>query len=573
VKRATAITVALLLLPALVRLLPAQGPAPSQTPLLPPTFTLTDLGPVQNGGPPGGVTAVNNSAQVVGTILDSTGSYQHAFSWQNGTITDLGSLPGGNLSYGYGVNNSGQIAGVAQLSAATFGNTLRAVIWQNGAITSLDPSAANSGFYSGAFAINSGGDVAGYTNDGADHPVIWKGGTASGLFALTPLSGVITPQGRALAINNAGQSVGTSVASGNITDPVFWDANGNVTDLGTFGAASANSANAINSNGLVVGYSQLPLSSGIVAVHAFLWQNGALQDLGVVPGTNAGGTTDTSSSAWSINSNGDIVGISSAGMNPAISGIGGRAFLYTAGTMYDLTTLLAPSSGTGWQLENAYAINDSRQIVGVGIATDHTEHGYLLTPAISPTTTALSGSVSPSVFGQQVSLSATVAPSGSSLLTPTGSVTFSDGATVLGTVALTAGTAILNSSSLGVGSHAITAAYAGDNNFSASTSSSLAQTVNQGTTTASVSASPNPGIFGQPVTLTAAVSVVAPAAGSPTGTVTFVDGTTALGTATLSGGQAAFTTSSLSQGSHSITVTCSGDTNFLGSTSSVLSLG
>lgn len=194
------------------------------------------------------------------------------------------------------------------------------------------------------------------------------------------------------------------------------------------------------------------------------------------------------------------------------------------------------------------------------------------TGGTATTTTTISSSATPSVFGQQVSFSITVTPSSASSLTPSGSITLNDGSTALGAVMLASGAAIFNSSNLALGNHSITAAYSGDSNFSASTSSSLAQVVNQGTTAVSVSASPNPGIQGQPVRLTATVTPVAPAAGTATGAVTFLDGTTSIGTGTLSGGQATLIISSLSVGSHSISCAYLGDVNFIGGSSAVVSL-
>ena len=72
------------------------------------------------------------------------------------------------------------------------------------------------------------------------------------------------------------------------------------------------------------------------------------------------------------------------------------------------------------------------------------------------------------------------------------------------------------------------------------------------------------------MTFTAIVSPVAPASGTPTGTVTFYDGTTAIDTETLSGGSASYTTSTLAGGGHAITVVYGGDTNFIGSRSSAI---
>jgi len=80
----------------------------------------------------------------------------------------------------------------------------------------------------------------------------------------------------------------------------------------------------------------------------------------------------------------------------------------------------------------------------------------------------------------------------------------------------------------------------------------------------------NPSVFGQSVTFTATVSAVSPGAGTPSGTVTFKDGTTTLGTGTLSGGVATLATSALSLGAHSITAVYGGDSNFNGSASSAL---
>lgn len=183
------------------------------------------------------------------------------------------------------------------------------------------------------------------------------------------------------------------------------------------------------------------------------------------------------------------------------------------------------------------------------------------------TTTAVSSSANPSVFGQSLTLTATVSSSGG---TPTGSVTFNDGSTVLGSEPLTNGQATFSSSSLSVGSHSITAVYGGDGTYQGSTGS-LTQSVNPASTTTVVTPSANPSILNGSVTFTATVSVVAPGAGTPTGSITFKNGSTALATVPLnSSGQATFSTSSLAVGPQSITAAYSGDSNFAGSTSATL---
>jgi hypothetical protein len=70
------------------------------------------------------------------------------------------------------------------------------------------------------------------------------------------------------------------------------------------------------------------------------------------------------------------------------------------------------------------------------------------------------------------------------------------------------------------------------------------------------------------VTFTATVSAKSPGSGTPTGSVTFMDGSTSLGAGTLSGGVATFSISTLTVGSHSLTGVYSGDPNFTTSTSS-----
>src|SRR5262249_6504054 len=114
----------------------------------------------------------------------------------------------------------------------------------------------------------------------------------------------------------------------------------------------------------------------------------------------------------------------------------------------------------------------------------------------------------------------------------------------------------------------IIAVYQGDGRFTSSTGV-YAQLVNQDPTTTALSASPSPGVAGQPLTLTATVSPLegfSPGFGPPLGTVFFQDGIVTIGTGTLSGGVATFTTTALTPGSHSLSAIYVGDSKFARST-------
>lgn len=171
----------------------------------------------------------------------------------------------------------------------------------------------------------------------------------------------------------------------------------------------------------------------------------------------------------------------------------------------------------------------------------------------------LASSPNPSIYGSSVAFTASLATGA------TGNVTFFDGATNIGVVAASSGTAVLNTAALTVGSHSITAQYAGDANFSAQTSTAVTQVVNKAGTTSNVlSSSLNPATYGASVTFTATLPANA------TGTVTFLDGSTTLGTGTVTAGVASYSTSALTAGSHSITAQYAGDSNYSASTSNIL---
>ncbi len=202
--------------------------------------------------------------------------------------------------------------------------------------------------------------------------------------------------------------------------------------------------------------------------------------------------------------------------------------------------------------------------------------------AADSTTTFVVSSVSPSVFGQSVTLTASVTDTTNGGAFPTGTVSFTIDGGAPATVPLQNNggpvlTAKLTISSLGVGSHTVFAVYnSNDPTFLTSSAflGSGGQIVNQSSTTTTVVSSGNPSLANQAVTFTATVTANSPGAGNPGGSVNFsIDGGAPITVALLNNGgpvlTAKLTTSSLGIGNHSISATYNADPNFLGSSGSL----
>ncbi|MBB5317030.1 Ig-like domain repeat protein [Tunturibacter empetritectus] len=155
----------------------------------------------------------------------------------------------------------------------------------------------------------------------------------------------------------------------------------------------------------------------------------------------------------------------------------------------------------------------------------------------------LSSSLNPSIYLQSVTFTGTVATG------KTGTITFFDGTTSIGSGIISGTTATFTTSSLSVGAHNITAQY-GSNN-----SPVLVQVVNKATPTVNVITSGSSS-YGDTVTITASVPSDA------TGTIAFTSGTLSLGLGTITGGTVSVTTTLLSPPSDLITATYSGDGNY-----------
>jgi subtilisin family serine protease len=306
-------------------------------------------------------------------------------------------------------------------------------------------------------------------------------------------------------------------------------------------------------------------------------------------GVGAPGCISTAITVGATNNSDNIAGFSNQGHLLDLFAPGVSVKSSVPDDTYDFmsgTSMAAPHvTGTWAVLRQAHPSETVAQILtrlqtcGVNIhytnsaGTFDTERIDLL-GALScgdPSTTDLSSSANPSVFGQPVTLTAHVFDALDPALPGTGTVTFKESGVPFDTENLDrTGTASTVLTGLSVGTHSFTADYT-PGFLGSSSSAPLVQVVNKDTTTTALSSSANPSTFGEPVTFTAQVTADPPGSGTPTGTVTFFDNGTLLGSAPLDpAAQASLTTAGLQVGSHTIQADYSGDPNFFGSTASLL---
>jgi hypothetical protein len=202
----------------------------------------------------------------------------------------------------------------------------------------------------------------------------------------------------------------------------------------------------------------------------------------------------------------------------------------------------------------------------------YTTSNATLTQSVSPliaTTTSLTTAPNPSVYGQNVTFTATVSPTAA-----TGTVVFTIDNVAGAPIALNAsGVASFATAALTAGSHSVVATYGGNATYATSASTTLTQVVNKALTTTTVRSSDTNGRVTDRITLTATTNVVAPGAGTRTGTVQFkltnATATLVLAAAVPIGanGVTTFQWTLLAPqvGTWTLTATYSGDANFAGS--------
>jgi hypothetical protein len=193
---------------------------------------------------------------------------------------------------------------------------------------------------------------------------------------------------------------------------------------------------------------------------------------------------------------------------------------------------------------------------GAGSFVASTSIGITQTVAQASTTTTISSGSNPSLIGGSVTFTAMVSAASPSTGVPAGTVSFHEGATVLGTGTLSSGTATFTTTTLSIGPHDVVADYVATPDCAASSSAAVAQVVDGEGAMVTLISAPSPSTYGTAVVF---IAVVTGSADIPTGTVTFTDGSTALGDATLATGVGTLSVPNLASGTHVVTAVYSGD--------------
>jgi probable HAF family extracellular repeat protein len=329
----------------------------------------------------------NTNVSICEGFLGAVPFVFHAFKWQDGVVTDLGTLPGpDNCSVATSMNARGEIIGYSENGATdplTGIREIRAVLWKDGEIKDLGTFGGN---HSLVGRINNRGQIAGDSlnatpdsfslydrvilnspNGTQTHAFLWQNGRKRDLQTLGG------PDAQGFLLNEAGQVAGPSYTNSTpnpttglpTLNPFLWD-DGRMIDLGTLGGAYG-LPTALNNRGQVIGYSSLAadpgacFSPGPGSPHCdpFLWSEGKLIDLST---ETIGGNPIT---ANAINDAGEIVGLACFPTGTC------GAYLWRNGTAIDLGALPRDCYAEG------IAINSRGQVVGDSHSCDGSTHSFL----------------------------------------------------------------------------------------------------------------------------------------------------------------------------------------------------
>jgi probable HAF family extracellular repeat protein len=304
--------------------------------------------------------------------LCATASFVQAAPSTKWTITDILPTWGGIAQ---SVNNRGEVTGWMYSSSPIPGHV--AFLWSNGELRDLGIPAGE--YASSGSGISNNGIIAGDTNQ---RPALWR----DGAWTVMPLYGSLQD------VNEGGTAVGGMRFPGKLDYSAAMYRDGVVTDLGTIAGGSGYSyAWAVNNSGAIVGIASLPTPpfSGIWKFHGFVYENGAMRDIGTLGGessylydvNNAGMAVGCSelpggrlvattyrggvlqqlaeipgnACARAVNERGDVIGSSDAG-----------GWLYTRDGTLTMLKDIPEVRAAGYTQLSPLGINDRGWIVGTG---------------------------------------------------------------------------------------------------------------------------------------------------------------------------------------------------------------
>jgi probable HAF family extracellular repeat protein len=310
-----------------------------------PKYEVVDLGALGDRG--SSVFGMNSAGEVTGWSHTPDGQ-PHALlarRWQ--PMINLGTVPGGESSFGVAINDFGEVTGSSNINR---GDAVVARAFRVRAGQPMIDLGTLGGANARGAAINDAGQIAGSAEDadGNFRPFIAARGGP--LIALTPPAGL---GGLVLAINGSGRVLGMHGSPEKFIR-CFTAAVGTPSlDLGTLAGTSC-IPRAINDAGVATGESSAADRHG----HAFRAVPGQpMEDLGTLGGELSSGIA--------INNAGQVVGVSTNALRIR------RAFIASPGqTMIDLGALLGPSSSS------AVDINDAGQVTGSFDRPD-SSHAYV----------------------------------------------------------------------------------------------------------------------------------------------------------------------------------------------------
>jgi uncharacterized repeat protein (TIGR03803 family) len=541
-----------------------------------------------NSGPVGGaftptstvtVNAVNGVATFGNLAVDTPGTYTLAVADSTDSLSNSGSddvnITSATSSTALTSTTNPSVYGQSVTFTATVTPTAAWGVTPTGTVTFYDGSTMLA-----AVAL-AGSDTASYSTGTfavGSHPVtaVYSGDANEDGSTSAVLDQVVDPYSThvALTVSNTTPVVGQRVTL-RATVSVLPPGTGPVTGSVAFSEGGVSLGTASLANGVATLVAPLPTAgvSSVTAVYspgspAFAPSTSPGVSVSVGPDTTT--TTLTTTPATVVVGQAKVLRATVAVLAPGTGTPTGSVTFYDGTTALGTVTLTNKSASLSQTFTSPGGHSFTAVYSGDSNDGGSTSTASLVTVNPDSTRTALSVTPATVVVGQSVVLKATLAVLAPGVGTPTGTVSFYNGSTLIGIQPLSVSapyTASITTSTLPLGSaQPVTAVYSGDGNDNGSTSTAAKITVNPMTTRTVATDTPTPAVVGRPVSLTATVSVAAPGVGTPTGSVTFMEGSTVLGTVAISGNTATLPWTFSTAGLQPITAAYSGDTNNKSST-------